>query len=207
MKKNLLIAIISVFTIGLVTFAGTYAYFVASSSATITGETENSVASTLSLTTTHVAEDLVPLSDNLIKNAVSKSSNKCIDKDGYEVCTLYQVTLSNKSASENLYGYIRTGTSTYTTDHLKFQVFDPSFTALTDVMTLSNVTDEIVYFEKGSDYYTTTSNGTVTYYLAIWLSDTGLPQPEDYSKTFDGFVGFESVSTAGNTAGRIEAEF
>lgn len=208
MKNKLLFSILNVVAISVLTFGVTYAYYEASSSEKkFTGEAQGGINTALTLTKTYIASDLVPLSDSLVTTAISKTTNKCIDKSGYEVCSLYQITLTNTASSENIYGYIRTSSSTYTTDNLKYQIFNSSFSALTDIMTLSKTADETVYFQKDSESYSVTSTGTTTYYLAIWLTDTGEEQSEDYSKTFSGYIGFELVGSSGLEEGKIEAQF
>lgn len=207
MKDKLLFSILGVVAISCITFGATYAYYASSVSDTITGEARGGLTTTLTLDTTYKASKLVPLQDSLVKTAISKDNNKCIDASNYEVCSLYKITLTNTSSSETLYGYIRTNTSTYTTDNLKYQIFDSSYNALTDVITLSKTADTTVYFEKSSSNYSVTSTGTTTFYLAIWLTDTGENQSADYSKTFSGYIGFESVDYAGTDTGKIEAGF
>ncbi len=207
MKDKLIFSILCVLAISSLTFGATFAYYVSSTSGTITGEAEGGLSTTLTLDTVYKASRLVPLDDSLVMTAVSKDTNKCIDRSNYEVCSLYEITLLNTGNSEILYGYIRTNTSTYTTDNLKYQIFDSSYNNLTDVITLSQTTDTTVYFQKNLSNYTLTSTGTTTYYLAIWLTDTGLEQSDDYSKTFSGYIGFESVEHFGSDTGKIEAGF
>ena len=185
----------AVLIISALTFGATYAYYVSQDTKTFTGEIEKGIVSTLNLTTTKSSTNLVPLQDSKIKTAITKSSNKCIDKNNYEVCSLYTITLTNTNASENLYGYVKTNTTTYTTTNLKYQIFDSSYNAITDVMTISKTANDLVYFKKGTTQVSITSTGTKTYYLAIWLSDTNSDQSSDYSKTFNGAIGFELVGS------------
>lgn len=207
MKDKLFFSILSVVAIAVLTFGVTYAYYESSISGTFTGEAASGLNTTLTLDTTYNATKLVPLNDSLVETAISKSSDKCRDKSGYQVCSLYKITLTNTDDSENLYGYIRTNTSTYTTDNLKYQVFDSSYNALTDVMTLSRTANDTVYFQKSTANFSVTSTGTTTYYLAIWLHDTGEEQSDDYSKNFSGYIGFESVEHFGAEGGKVEAGF
>jgi len=207
MKKKLLFSILGVLTISVLTFGATYAYFESAAQANITGEAAGGVDTVLTLEKTYHASKMVPLDDNLIKTAISKNTNKCIDKSGYEVCSLYKIILENNVDIENLYGYIRTNESTYTTDNLKYQFFDSNYNPLTDIMTLSRTKEEIVYFQKDKTNYSVATEGTATYYLAIWLTDTGEEQSEDYSKDFSGFIGFELIELSGTETGKIEAEF
>ena len=207
MKEKLLFSILGVVAIMVLTFGTTYAYLIASAEESFSGEGQNGVNTTLSLEKTYHATKLVPLNDSLVRTAISKTTNKCIDKSGYEVCSLYKITLQNTGDSENLYGYIRTGASTYTTSNLKYQFFDSNYNALTDVMTLSKTVDETIYFEKNKTNYQVSILGSKIYYLAIWLTDTGEEQSADYSKDFSGYVGFELVEFFGLENGKIEAGF
>lgn len=195
MKNKIYISVMAVLIIGALTFGATYAYYVSQDTESFTGEIEKGIVSTLNLTTTKSSTNLVPLQDSKIKTAITKSSNKCIDKNNYEVCSLYTITLTNTNTSENLYGYIKTNTTTYTTTNLKYQIFDSSYNAITDVMTISMTANDLVYFKKGTTQVSITSTGTKTYYLAIWLSDTNSDQSTDYSKTFNGAIGFELVGS------------
>ena len=195
MKNKIYISVMAVLIISALTFGATYAYYVSQDTKTFTWEIEKGIVSTLNLTTTKSSTNLVPLQDSKIKTAITKSSNKCIDKNNYEVCSLYTITLTNTNASENLYGYVKTNTTTYTTTNLKYQIFDSSYNAITDVMTISKTANDLVYFKKGTTQVSITSTGTKTYYLAIWLSDTNSDQSSDYSKTFNGAIGFELVGS------------
>lgn len=195
MKNKIYISVMAVLIIGALTFGVTYAYYVSQDTKSFTGEIEKGIVSTLNLTTTKSSTNLVPLLDSKISTAITKSSNKCIDKNNYEVCSLYTITLTNTNASENLYGYVKTNTTTYTTTNLKYQIFDSSYNATTDVMTISKTANDLVYFKKGTTQVSITSTGTKTYYLAIWLSDTNSDQSSDYSKTFNGAIGFELVGS------------
>lgn len=195
MKNKIYISVMAVLIISALTFGATYAYYVSQDTKTFTGEIEKGIVSTLNLTTTKSSTNLVPLQDSKIKTAITKSSNKCIDKNNYEVCSLYTITLTNTNASENLYGYVKTNTTTYTTTNLKYQIFDSSYNAITDVITISKTANDLVYFKKGTTKVSITSTGTKKYYLAIWLSDTNSDQSSDYSKTFNGAIGFELVGS------------
>lgn len=195
MKNKIYISVMAVLIISALTFGATYAYYVSQDTKTFTGEIEKGIVSTLNLTTTKSSTNLVPLQDSKIKTAITKSSNKCIDKNNYEVCSLYTITLTNTNASENLYGYVKTNTTTYTTTNLKYQIFDSSYNAITDVITISKTANDLVYFKKGTTKVSITSTGTKKYYLAIWISDTNSDQSSDYSKTFNGAIGFELVGS------------
>lgn len=199
--NKILVSVLAVILITTLTVGVTYAYLVAHDSQNITVKSASGINSVLTLTTVKKTSNMVPIMDNKIVTAIK---NNCVDKNNYDVCSLYSVKLTNTSGAESLYGYVRTVSSSYTTTNLRYQIFDSSYNAVTDVMTISNSSDGFVYFEKSSSKLTVTSNGTKNYYFVIWLTDTGAEQSSDYSKVFNGAIGFELV---GSGSGRLEANF
>lgn len=206
MSKKVELSIFAVIGIVIITLLGTsFAYFFASanySGNNITGETFDFGAS-LSINTIYRANNLVPLRNNLVSTAISKQSNKCIDINNRDVCSLYSITLSNTGDSIVLSPYITTTSSTYTTTNLKCQLFNSSYTAVSDVITISNTANGKVYItSSGNNVNISLSSTSQTYYLAIWLTDTLSSQPDDYSKTFAGTITFD----AGNS-GMVYVDF
>lgn len=199
--NKILVSVLAVILITTLTVGVTYAYLVAHDSQNITVKSASGINSVLTLTTVKETSNMVPIMDNKIVTAIK---NNCVDKNNYDVCSLYSVKLTNTSSTESLYGYVRTVSSSYTTTNLRYQIFDSSYNAVTDIMTISNSSDGFVYFEKSSSKLTVTSNGTKNYYFVIWLTDTGAEQSSDYSKVFNGAIGFELV---GSGSGRLEANF
>lgn len=199
--NKILVSVLAVILITTLTVGVTYAYLVAHDSQNITVKSASGINSVLTLTTVKETSNMVPIMDNKIVTAIK---NNCVDKNNYDVCSLYSVKLTNTSSVESLYGYVRTVSSSYTTTNLRYQIFDSSYNAVTDVMTISNSSDGFVYFEKSSSKLTVTSNGTKNYYFVIWLTDTGVEQSSDYSKVFNGAIGFELV---GSNSDRLEANF
>lgn len=199
--NKLFICILVVVLIITLTAGVTYAYILASGSANFTFATANGVNTTLTLTTVKESSNIVPLLDSRVGTAIR---NSCVDKNNYNVCSLYTVKLSNSSSSESLYGYVKTVSSSYTTDNLRYQIFDSSYNAVTDVMTVSNSSNTLVYFKKNSSNVSITSSGNVTYYFVIWLTDTNSGQSDDYSKSFSGAIGFELI---GANSDKLEANF
>ena len=199
--NKILVSVLAVILITTLTVGVTYAYLVAHDSQNITVKSASGINSVLTLTTVKETSNMVPIMDNKIVTAIK---NNCVDKNNYDVCSLYNVKLTNTSSVESLYGYVRTVSSSYTTTNLRYQIFDSSYNAVTDVMTISNSSGGFVYFEKSSSKLTITSNGMNNYYFVIWLTDTGAEQSSDYSKVFNGAIGFELV---GSGSGRLEANF
>lgn len=199
--NKILVSVLAVILITTLTVGVTYAYLVAHDSQNITVKSASGINSVLTLTTVKETSNMVPIMDNKIVTAIK---NNCVDKNNYDVCSLYSVKLTNTFGAESLYGYVRTVSSSYTTTNLRYQIFDSSYNAVTDIMTISNSSDSFVYFEKSSSKLTITSNGTKNYYFVIWLTDTGAEQSSDYSKVFNGAIGFELI---GSGSGRLEANF
>lgn len=222
MKEKLFFSIFGVIAISAFTFGVTYAYYetIRNDEVKVKGEAESGLATVLALEeykdytdTNYINKLLVPLKDELVQTAISKNSDKCIDKNKYKVCTLYTITLNNSSTSEDLYGYIKTTESTYKINentnsiNLKYQVFNTNYEPLTDIMTPSNTANEITHFKYDDTHYQIVSSGISKYYLVFWLTDTGEEQSTDYSKNFSGLVGFESVEHYGTGSERVEASF
>ncbi len=206
MRKRIELSIFVIIGILIITLLGTaFAFFSASTSGggnNIEGETFDFGAS-ISLTTIYRATNLVPLQNNLVTTAISKQTNKCIDKNNRDVCSLYSITLSNNGDNVNLNPYITTTSSTYTTNNLKCQLFNNSFTAVSDVITISNSANGKVYItSSGNNVSINLTNTSKTYYLAIWLTDTLSSQSADYSKAFSGTITFD----AGNN-GQVYVDF
>ena len=204
MQKKLLGSICLVLGIVIfVTTGTTFAYLVASATSSedaISGEIADFKVN-LTLTEVYKSTNMVPLKDNLVKTAITNSS-KCRDKDNYEVCSLYKLKLTNTGQAFALNGYLKTSSTTYTTGNLKYQIYDTSYNAITDVMTPSLTTDEKVYFSKNNTNVNTSINtSNIEYYLVMWISDTNSIQTSDHSKTYSGAVGFETTS-----GDRIEAD-
>jgi len=195
MKNKVFSSICIVLAIVIMTTAGaTFAYLISSNTATGTiSGTEFSYEVDMDVVTIHTADTLVPLLDERVSTAIQKESNKCIDKNNYEVCSLYKVTLTNTGEEQVVNGFVRTTTTNYETLNLKYQVFDSSYNAVTDPTSVSLTVNEMVYFSTGGVKNNITIGSTdIIYYVAVWLSDTNNPQDSDYSKSFMGTIGFES---------------
>lgn len=198
MKNKIIGTVCLVLGIIIIVTTGTsFAYFSSTASSNgdaISGTTAN-FAVKLTSTIIHEATQLVPLSDDLIDEAITKSTNKCIDIKGQEVCSLYNLKLTNAGDAQILNSYISTTSTTYTTDNLKCQLFDSNYNPVSDIVTISKVVNDRIYFKNGANNIATEiNNKEVTYYLAIWLHETSGLQNADYSKTFSGEVVFESLN-------------
>ena len=202
-KKKILIISIIVVVIIIVVSGGTYAFLTASSSNSngIVGSTYSSDFG-IEVYEVQKSTSLIPLSDDLVTTAVSKTSDKCLDNDGQEICSLYKLDVVNNGVAIDLQGFIRTSTSTYTSSNLKYMVYTENggiYTPITDSLVLTHNSGDTVYFKKdGNNYITkmfdgTTTPQTISYYIVFWITEIDGEQNEDQDKTFDCKIGFESI--------------
>lgn len=186
----------------IVTTSTSFAYFSASADGTgeLSGETiEFSVS--LNVEEVHKSEQLIPIEDSKITTAVN---NNCIDSKGYEVCSLYKITLTNTGEALILNGHITsTNATTYTTANLKGQLFNNNLTSsISTITTLTNTTGKQYFKIDNTNLYSINVQNTSVIYLAIWLTETGDYQNDDYNKDFAGKISFESIG-----GGQISANF
>ena len=124
-KRGIFYGVIGVATLVVAIIGATFAYFTASAdvSNNITGNMA-SVSFGLGVAKVTTAGDtsgLIPMSNNMVEQAVSNASQKgvCIDAAGNAVCQIYEVTVTNNStAAMFVDGYVAlTGGSGIPTDY------------------------------------------------------------------------------------------
>ena len=184
-RKLIIFEIICVLVvIGIVGY--TYSFFNAtvSNDSVIYGE----VASVnLSLTVTKVApstsKGLVPQLDDYITSAVTGRNGNCVDDNNNNVCQVYRVTVKNLGASINVNG--RLTLDAKNNPNLKWAKVSG-----TTSPTLESDINAYSYtkFIRNEHY---NSNETKTYYLVIWISETGVIQTDQ--------GGFNGTITIGDT--------
>jgi len=196
--KGLFLGIVLVVIIVIVVAGGTYAFFTSSAqNDSIVGTTYSSDFG-IEAYEIKKATALIPVDDSNISNLITKTSDKCVDNDGRELCSIYKIDVINKGTAIDLQGFIRTSNSTYTTENLKYQVYNSSLVAVTDVMTITHNSGDTVYFKKAEQSYQiklgegTVNPVTLSYYIVFWISEINGPQ-DDQDKTYDCKIGFESV--------------
>lgn len=141
---------------------------------------------------------LIPIYDGSVSGheeqltTATNSTNKCVDKNGYTVCKIYKVTITNGGSSE-------------TTIDTSVTLNDVTGTNITWAkMTGENTFDSL----KGSDNTLAAgtslgANGTVTQYFVVYLKNTGANQTStDAGKSFSG-----TVTVTASTGAQIEASF
>jgi len=186
----------------IVSTSTSFAYFSASidGEGEIKGETMK-FSVDLDVEEIYKTDQLIPIDDSIIPIAINRN---CVDSKGYNVCSLYKITLKNTGDPVILNGHITAGEGTnYTTDHLKGQLFSSNLTtSISTVTTLSNTTGKQYFKINETNLYSLEAENTNTLYLAIWLTETGDYQDEDYNKDFVGKISFESIG-----GGQISATF
>ncbi|MBQ3422753.1 MAG: hypothetical protein IJH34_14085, partial [Romboutsia sp.] len=96
------------------------------------------------------------------------------------------------------YGFVKTSSSSYTTDNLKFKVYileGGVFTPVTDVAAVSNLNDGVAHFVKNNVNYAILlpANSTKSLYVAFWINEITASQNADQEKDLNCRIGFEGV--------------
>lgn len=220
-KKNNDVKGISLISIGILTIVvaiagATFAFFQVSISnnTAITG-TSAYTASPFTLNVTHSTSGtagtkaLIPQSDEYIQSAVTAG---CVDANSNAICKVYTITIQNKTTTK----YYVNGTLTFATTpattstagmpNLKWAMgtsatagfpsttsgpFYSTFNTFTTNTSATTQTTTIV------NNLALTANATQTYYVVVWISETGAAQSDN--GTFTGTVTFNGFSDSGNT--------
>lgn len=123
--NNVFYGVIGVATLMVAIMGATFAYFTATAenTATIGGNMATvglDVIVTKMTTIDETKGGLIPMSNNMIEQAINKSSNQiCVDDNGNAVCQIYKVTVTNESSvSMFVDGYVTlSGGSGVAVDH------------------------------------------------------------------------------------------
>lgn len=222
-------AVIGVATLVVAIIGATFAYFSASatSDTDITGTTAESGGITLTVTPeTDKTSTIIPLnlvtgvSDPTDQFADALGSDKgasCKDSNGNTVCQVYSVYVKNNSTTStvNVRGTLLLETQA---TNMKWQLLtSTTSTTRADFATVvdKGVTGNITVggntggtsTDKNAASQTLAAEGDVTYYVLVWLEETGEAQETaDAGQSFKGTVTFNAVDAAGNTSG-VTASF
>jgi len=155
-----------------------------------------------------------------------KATNTCVDNNGNNVCQIYKIEVSNLSTTSTVTvrGYL-TLTGTKTTN-LKWQLLDENYAtsgAAPDYATITAQGTANAPITVGGNSIATvggsvgtgkelssnvmTASSNNTYYVMVWLEETGDAQEtDDAAGTFTGSVTFNAVDANGNSTG-VTASF
>lgn len=201
--KKIFISIVVILLIIVAVVYATYAYFQATANKTGDNISGNSYNESFTITATQIykASNLIPVSETVVDTTVSKETNTCRDNDNKDTCSLYKITVNNGTSATSLNGFIRTNTSTYITNNLKYKVYTKTgttYTAITDAESLSNNSGDSVYFKKNNTNVVTSlaANATQDYYVVFWINEKNESQNDDQEKDFSCKFGFEGTDGA-----------
>ena len=144
------------------------------------------------------AKGLIPIHDgsvtghtNQLTTAVS-GTNKCVDKNGYMVCHVYKVTLSNEGS---------TATTVDTSITLNTGgAANVTWAKMTNQTTFGSLKGTDNSLAKGTAL---SASGTADLYFVVYLKNTGSDQTgTDAGKTYTG-----TVTVTASTGSTLEAQF
>ena len=214
-------AVVGVATLVVAIIGATFAFFSASATnEDITGSTAAAGGVELAVTKiTDTGSNMIPLNLQDNTNPANPATGdadqfaKALTANGNNVCQIYSITVSNKSTTSAV--QVR-GTLTLDTEaaaNMKWQLLTndtattrAGFATTVDKGVAGNVTVDGNTSEAGTGTtaasQTLAASGTATYYVLVWLEETGKAQETaDAAKTFKGTVTFNAVDAGGNTSG------
>ncbi len=224
-------AVVGVATLVVAIIGATFAYFSASATdgTIITGNTAEAGGITLTVTPiTDKITKLIPL--NLVTGEGAKDTTdqfadalgstkgaSCKDSNGNTVCPVYSVYVKNKSTTSAI--QVR-GTLNLASEatNMKWQLLkDTTSTSRAEFATVVNkgVTGDVTVggntggtaTDKTAASQTLAANGEATYYVLVWLEETGEEQQtDDAGQSFTGTVTFNAVDANGEESG-VTASF
>ena len=222
--RGLFYGVIGVATLIVAIIGATFAYFTVNATVTGNEDVKGNVAEigserVAAVVTKMTATEgkLVPLGSAIIaagegtigatdqRSDALNAANMCFDTKGNKVCDVYKIVLTNSSeASINL-----EGTLTITPDqgknspNFRWSFYKDTNDAAFAANTLASATVNTVSTTTLETNHTLAPNsGKVTYYVMVWLNDTGAPQNDDQAASYTGAVQFTTASNA-----VIRAEF
>lgn len=221
--KNLFYGVVGVATLIVAIIGATFAYFTISANvtgnndvtgnvATVTTETVSAVVTRLSTSTAK----LVPLGSATIapgegtagatdqRNSALSATTLCVDTKGNKVCDVYKVVVTNTSDAAVVlagnFSVTQTTSTNFKWSFIKDLTNEESFNYTTTLATATINDPATTVLEAGQTVAAT--NGKVTYYIMVWLNDTGASQNTEMGGSYTGAVAF---NTAGGS--EIRAQF
>lgn len=198
MKNGIFFGIVGVATLVVAIIGATYAYFTATNSnaGTIAGTAASAgIDLSVTLTSTQATGVMVPQKGAAIANAITGTSSKsCVDGNGNVICKVYTITVKNTGSSTAvLAGTINltaSGSGSKMTN-LKWAVNETSadgknFTSATkNAYTVTNLVSSL----------SLGANVSKSYYLVVWIEETGASQNATDTGSFTGTITFNSGNT------------
>ena len=178
-----------------------FAYFVSSVGSAEDAVQVKSATVTISYTEGTIvnATNLIPSSQTVMTQAFhdTGSYGVCKDKNGYDVCTAYEFTVTAGTEPQEIVGTLSVTKNEFT--GLKYMVLDEDDQEVTPVTALGDQSGNITFIAND----TVDASASKTYHLIIWLDETNQPQEEQGKEFVAGVV----VNSATNPTGQVTGEY
>ena len=170
------------------------AFFTASSRSELVHEIESAVVN-FSLNVEKVNDDsadgMITVKDNLIEKSLLRNNGTyCIDENGDQVCQIYKIKITNHSD----YGAVFEGTlDLVAADNSNYSNLKWVFV---DFYNEPKIYGDINNMQNNNLYESclVAKNTTYSFYIAVWISDNGIPQNDTDYGDFTGNVVFTAIS-------------
>lgn len=233
-KGSTLYVVLGVATLVVAIIGATFAYFSAAASSTgdaITGQTDNDLASALSLTVEKVAfEDVTVNSSNLVPTNLEATLNgvnsavtsKCVS-NGYTGCHLYKITASSTkdlaNASVRLTALNVDAKDTASWKYIIYKNDGTGYSAPEDGLVAGGASDfatfNTTYVGEGKTGFDMNNNGPVSanesvyYYLMIYLANKpeNVQNPSDKENEHSGTGTYNGTVSMDVLGGKVVATF
>ena len=191
-NRPLVYAILGVTLLVLAVSGSAYAFFTAQATSDQFSGNTIDVQITKPVATLVVGDKtkgLIPIHDGSVTGS---GTNKCVDKNGYMVCHVYKVTLSNEGS---------TATTVDTSITLNTGgAANVTWAKMTNQTTFGSLKGADNSLEKGTALG---ASGTTDLYFVVYLKNTGSDQTgTDAGKTYTG-----TVTVTASTGSTLEAQF
>ena len=209
-RGSLVYAIVGVCTLILAVVGATYAYYQASVSNTnaVTGEAGGGAAPEMTISKVSSVgtkgNKLIPIDETVaMLNNAAKATNQCVDKNGYTVCDVYKVEVTNKTDTATAFDISLNIPAVKAMPYLSaitMGTTNNTVTAIDRIGTEANGTARAIDGKICTTNSVTNAKTTACYFM-VYIKNKDSAQTD--SSTYHGTVTAES--TIGG--GRIQAEF
>lgn len=214
--KGIFYGVIGVATLIVAIIGATFAYFTATASNNAVTGTAAQAGLELKVEQTSTGTgDMVPQLTSTIANAVTGTDSKsCVDGNGNTVCKVYSVTLTNTGSSAvTVSGTIAFAGGTYT--NLKWGKADAAtgFTATNSnyvamgTTPVTNIIDPTDTTKVTTLQATGQEGNSITFYIVVYIDETGSKQDDTDTGTFTGTITFNSASADGTSTNGLTSTF
>lgn len=205
--KGLFYGVVGVATLIVAIIGATFAYFTINATLdntqadNIGGTAADFGEGTVTYTITKVTdgtEALIPLGSASVgtatdqRTAALNATNMCVDTNGNKVCDVYKVVLTNNSTNASA---VLSGTFTLTaadTDNFMWSSYEATGDAELAKASLASATANAKTTTTLETNQTLAAGASNTYFIMVWLNDTGAPQNDDMAKQYQGTLAFNS---------------